>query len=148
MRAIVLGAGPAGCAAATALHRAGFDVAVYERDAVSSRRSGGGLYVCPNGFAALDALGLPRSVVAAAGGFPLEAMTARCGGTVGGMLDLTGHAAAGYPFATVLRVEFAAAIRAALPAGVPVVCGAPATAVREVDGGRRAAVSFGGGVPE
>ena len=51
-------------------------------------------------------------------------------------------------FATVLRVEFAAAIRAALPAGVPVVCGAPATAVREVDGGRRAAVSFGCGVPE
>ena len=56
----VIGAGPAGLAAGIALHRLGFDAAIFEQ-APQMEAVGGGILLHSNGLRALDALGvLPR----------------------------------------------------------------------------------------
>lgn len=61
MRAVVIGAGVGGLAAAAGLRRAGADVVVLER-AAEPRAAGAGLSLWRNGFTALDALGLGDAV--------------------------------------------------------------------------------------
>ncbi|QJY48668.1 FAD-dependent monooxygenase [Pseudonocardia broussonetiae] len=61
MRAVVIGAGIGGLAAAAGLRRAGADVVVLER-AAELRAVGAGLSLWRNGFTALDALGLGDAV--------------------------------------------------------------------------------------
>ena len=57
MRAIVIGGGIGGLAAAMALRQAGIDVAVFER-AGAYREVGAGLTLWPNALHALTTLGL------------------------------------------------------------------------------------------
>src|SRR3954452_22853347 len=54
--AIVVGAGPGGLAAATALHRRGWSVLVLERAPVIEP-IGAGIAIAPNGLRALDTIG-------------------------------------------------------------------------------------------
>lgn len=61
MKAVVIGAGIGGLAAAAGLRRAGADVVVLER-AAELRAVGAGLSLWRNGFTALDALGLGDAV--------------------------------------------------------------------------------------
>jgi len=70
-KAVVAGAGIAGLAAAIALHRAGWQVTIYER-AAEFAPLGAALSLWPNAMAALDQLGLAQHVAAA--GAPLKAM--------------------------------------------------------------------------
>lgn len=63
--AVIVGAGPAGLAAAIAMRRAGFEVSVHERgDGTAS--GGTGLTLWPNGLAALDRIGAADAVARAA----------------------------------------------------------------------------------
>ena len=55
-RAVVIGAGIAGLAAAAGLHAAGWDVTVCER-AAAIEPVGSGLALAPNGLRALDTIG-------------------------------------------------------------------------------------------
>ena len=63
MRALVVGGGIGGLAAATALRQAGHEVSVYER-AERFREVGAGLALSANALTALDALGLRGAAVA------------------------------------------------------------------------------------
>jgi 2-polyprenyl-6-methoxyphenol hydroxylase-like FAD-dependent oxidoreductase len=63
-RAIIIGAGPAGLAAAIALRKAGLDTVVYER--ATNLGKGTGLTLWPNGLAALATLGAGEGVRARA----------------------------------------------------------------------------------
>ena len=58
---LVIGAGPAGIAAATALSRIGSQVVVAEREA-GLKTEGAGIQLTPNGMAALDGIGLGDAV--------------------------------------------------------------------------------------
>ena len=58
---LVIGAGPAGVAAATALSRIGSQVVVAEREA-GPKTEGAGIQLTPNGMAALDGIGLGDAV--------------------------------------------------------------------------------------
>ncbi|GAB2479595.1 Rossmann-fold NAD(P)-binding domain-containing protein [Jatrophihabitans fulvus] len=71
MRAVVIGGGVAGPAAALGLLDAGIEVTVLERRAGPDAQAGSYLTLAPNGLAALDALGV-RGMVADAG-FPTRA---------------------------------------------------------------------------
>ncbi|WP_433502191.1 FAD-dependent monooxygenase [Pseudonocardia halophobica] len=66
MRAVVIGAGIGGLAAAAGLRRAGVDVVVLERSR-ELRPVGAGISLWANAFTALDALGLGRAVRARTG---------------------------------------------------------------------------------
>ena len=65
MRAVVIGAGIAGLAAAAGLHAAGWDVTVCER-AAAIEPVGSGLALAPNGLRALDTIGAGDAVRALA----------------------------------------------------------------------------------
>ena len=60
-QALVIGAGPAGIAAAAALSRIGLKVVVAEREA-GAATEGAGIQLTPNGMAALDGIGLGDAV--------------------------------------------------------------------------------------
>ncbi|MGH3829130.1 MAG: FAD-dependent monooxygenase [Pseudonocardiaceae bacterium] len=78
-RAIIIGAGPAGLAAAIALRKAGLATAVYER-ATGLRKEGTGLTLWPNGLAALATFGAGEQVRAralAAPGMSIRSGTGR-----------------------------------------------------------------------
>jgi len=64
-RAVVIGAGIGGLAAAAGLHRAGWDVTVCER-AAALTQVGAGIAVAPNGLRALDTIGAGQPVRARA----------------------------------------------------------------------------------
>jgi len=64
-RAVVIGAGIGGLAAAAGLHAAGWDVTVCER-AAAVEPVGSGLALAPNGLRALDAIGIGDAVRAQA----------------------------------------------------------------------------------
>ncbi|HSZ40210.1 MAG TPA: FAD-dependent monooxygenase [Trebonia sp.] len=68
-RAVVIGAGIGGLAAAAGLHEAGWDVTAFER-AASLEPVGAGLGLGPNGLKALDALGVGDAMRAYAVGQP------------------------------------------------------------------------------
>ena len=77
-RAIIIGAGPAGLAAAIALRTAGFEARVYERRA-DLRTTGTGLTLWPNGLAALAALRADKPVRDKAQAAPGTCMRAHSG---------------------------------------------------------------------
>jgi len=60
-RAVIIGAGIGGLAAAAGLHAAGWDVTAYER-AASLEPVGAGLALAPNGLRALDVFGVGDAV--------------------------------------------------------------------------------------
>lgn len=64
-KAVIVGAGIGGLAAAVALHRTGWHVTVLERQATSGA-VGAGIAIAPNGLRALDALGVGEGVRAKA----------------------------------------------------------------------------------
>lgn len=74
--AAVVGAGIAGLAAANALHKSGWQVQVFEQ-APAFAEDGAGLVLLPNGFAALDAIGLGDAVRAAGSPFAFGAGSSR-----------------------------------------------------------------------
>lgn len=79
MRAIVIGAGPAGLATAIALRKIGAEPVVYERSA-GPAAAGTGLTLWPNAFAALSRLGIADAVRAAgcvADGISMRSMSGR-----------------------------------------------------------------------
>jgi 2-polyprenyl-6-methoxyphenol hydroxylase-like FAD-dependent oxidoreductase len=73
-RAIIIGAGPGGLAAALAVRRAGMEAVVYER-AAALRESGAGLTLWPNALTSLEHLGVRRVVSAVCQ--PLEGIAIR-----------------------------------------------------------------------
>lgn len=72
MRSLVIGGGIAGAGAALALHKAGFDVAVYEAHPDSAEDIGAFLTLASNGMRALAQLDASAAVTAT--GFPLTAL--------------------------------------------------------------------------
>lgn len=126
LSAIVVGGGVGGLAAALALRRAGVDVRVLER-APGLRASGAGLWLWPNGLAALDALGVGEAVRAAG----VIQTTNRVRNQAGRVLRIvTVPGPDGRPAASLAvgRAALLNALRAALPAGA-VLLGADAVAV-------------------
>jgi 2-polyprenyl-6-methoxyphenol hydroxylase-like FAD-dependent oxidoreductase len=79
-RAVIIGGGPGGLAAALAVRRAGFTPVVCEA-AAELREVGSGLTLWPNALRALDALGVGEAVRAAAASSPFRgiAMNRYCG---------------------------------------------------------------------
>ncbi|MGQ4386556.1 FAD-dependent oxidoreductase [Streptomyces sp. SAS_270] len=71
-RTVIVGGGTAGTAAALALHKAGFDVAVYEAHPDSAEDIGAFLTLASNGMRALAQVDASTAVTAT--GFPLAAM--------------------------------------------------------------------------
>ncbi|MFI7407339.1 FAD-dependent oxidoreductase [Streptomyces sp. NPDC049627] len=86
LRVLVVGGGIAGAAAALALHKAGFDVAVYEAHPDSAEDIGAFLTLASNGMRALAEIDASAAVTAL--GFPLTSMR---------VLDDTGTEAAHVP---------------------------------------------------
>ena len=119
-RILIIGAGIAGSASALALHKAGFEVAVYEAHPETGSGQGAFLTLASNGMRALaqfDAAAVVRRL-----GFPLTAMQ---------VLDDTGAVVADVPlgehdnpatnYRCLLRADLAAALQAeALRRGIPI----------------------------
>ena len=112
MRALVVGGGVAGPAAALALHRAGFDVEVLERRADDPGDAGSVLTLAPNGVDALDALGVLDRVRADAVPSRRNAMYGATGRLLG-TVTLGSPLADGTPALTLRRSRLAAVLSAA-----------------------------------
>lgn len=112
MRAVVVGAGIGGLAAAIALERAGLETVVVER-APELRERGFGLVLAPNAVTALDLLGLRESV--AARGRRVERAEVR--NPRGRLLMEIPYARLGWETYGILRSELQLALLAAVPAG-------------------------------
>ena len=112
MRALVVGGGVAGPAAALALHRAGFDVEVLERRADDPGDAGSVLTLAPNGVDALDALGVLERVRADAVPSRRNAMYGATGRLLG-TVTLGSPLADGTPALTLRRSRLAAVVSAA-----------------------------------
>jgi len=112
MRALVVGGGVAGPAAALALHRAGFDVEVLERRADDPGDAGSVLTLAPNGVDALDALGVLDRVRADAVPSRRNAMYGATGRLLG-TVTLGSPLADGTPALTLRRSRLAAVVSAA-----------------------------------
>lgn len=126
LSAIVVGGGVGGLAAAVALGRAGVGVRVLERSP-ELRTSGAGLWLWPNGLAALDALGV-GAAVRAAGVIQTSNQVRNQDGRILRIVAIPG--ADGRPAASLAVGR--AALLGALAAAVPpngIVAGADAVAV-------------------
>lgn len=116
MRAIVIGAGPAGLAAALALRSAGFEVTVHERRAYRPT-SGTGLTLWPNGLTALAAFGADAPVRARARAAPGTSMHSSSGRVLSGMSGAALDALGGRGVA-LSRADLLAALAEQLEPGV------------------------------
>jgi 2-polyprenyl-6-methoxyphenol hydroxylase-like FAD-dependent oxidoreductase len=112
MRAVVVGAGIGGLAAAIALERAGVESIVVER-APELRERGFGIVLAPNAVRALELLGLRESV--AARGRRVERAEVR--DPRGRLLMEIPYARLGWETYGILRSELQQALLAAVPAG-------------------------------
>lgn len=122
-RAAVVGAGIGGLAAAVALRRAGWDVAVHEQ-APGLRAVGAGIALSPNAVHALDALGLHDALREHATTLASSAIR-RPDGRMLATLDAAQVTARhGAPVLAVGRAELHTLLAGALPPGV-VRCGSP-----------------------
>lgn len=109
-RALVVGGGIGGLAAAVALRRVGIDATVCER-APGLREVGAGIALWPNATRALDRLGVLASVRETAG--PVSTVTIRTQG--GRALTRFSGAGRATPSLCVHRADLLGALRAALP---------------------------------
>ncbi|MBW5484606.1 FAD-dependent monooxygenase [Streptomyces bambusae] len=119
-KAVVVGAGIVGLAAAIGLHRTGWEVTVLERAAVLED-AGAGISLHANGIRALDALGV-GAAVRQTGRFQYSGGTRTPDGRWLSRMD--GRAlerAVGVPITGIARAELHALLRAALPASAVLV---------------------------
>lgn len=135
----IVGAGPAGLAAALFLTRAGHRVAVFERFDKPAP-VGSGLILQPTGLTVLSALGLLDGILALGSRIDrLHGADARSGRTV---LDVRYDAQSGGRFGLAVHraALFGVLYRAALAAGIEIVTG---TTAELVDAGERSATLVG-----
>ncbi|MFJ8433889.1 FAD-dependent monooxygenase [Kitasatospora sp. NPDC094019] len=126
-RAIVIGGGIGGLAAALALHRQNIPVTVHER-ATSLEPVGAGLALAPNALRALDRLGVGERLRALAAPHPAIGLRHPSGRWLVRTDSATFEARFGDTVAAVARAEVVAALVDALPEG-SVRTGSPATLV-------------------
>lgn len=129
VKALVIGAGIGGLAAAIALRRAGVGVEVYER-AERIQEVGAGLAIWANGVRALDRLGVGGPVRAASVQYPLGALRTCDGGVLTAMslADLQRHF--DIPIVIMHRADLLSALAAAVgaePAGWCTAASGPST---------------------
>ncbi|KOV11079.1 monooxygenase [Streptomyces sp. XY431] len=115
-RAIVIGGGIGGLAAALALHRQGLPVTVHER-AASLEPVGAGLALAPNALRALDRLGVGERLRALAAPHPAIGLRRPSGRWLARTDTATFEARFGDTIAAVARAEVIAALVDALPEG-------------------------------
>jgi 2-polyprenyl-6-methoxyphenol hydroxylase-like FAD-dependent oxidoreductase len=124
MTVLIVGGGVAGCAAALALDKAGFEVAVYEAHPDIGADIGAFLTLASNGMFALAQLGVARAVEEAA--FPLTSLR---------LVAATGEEVATAPlrgYQCLRRAELCRTLqKAVLSRGVPIHHGARLAAVEE-----------------
>ncbi|MBG0815441.1 FAD-dependent monooxygenase [Planomonospora sp. ID82291] len=113
MKAIIVGGGIGGLAAAVALHRRGWQVDVLER-AAEFTEVGAGLTVQPNGLRALDVLGLGDRLRAGGPADPPAGIRSRKGDWLI-RNDIDGLRRRFGPWATVHRADLVDLLRAAVP---------------------------------
>lgn len=143
MRAIVIGAGVAGAAAAVALRGIGAEVTVYEAYENPAGDVGSFLSLAANGLRCLDALGCLEAVRAAGVEVPRQRMWSAGGRLLG---DVARGRRADDPLhsVTLMRARLVAALRgAAAGAGARIVTGARLTGLAETAHGVTA--EFAGG---
>ncbi|MFD3532652.1 FAD-dependent monooxygenase [Streptomyces sp. NPDC058664] len=141
-RALVVGGGIGGLAAAIGLHRIGWEVTVLER-AAALDDAGAGISLHANGMRALDALGVGEAVRRAARPQCTGGTRVPSGGWLARMDGVALERALGTPIVGIPRAALHRLLRAALPAGC-VVVGAEVTSVDRSDP-RRVRVSAGNG---
>lgn len=107
----VVGAGIAGLGAAIALRQSGWQVKVFEQ-ASAFNEDGAGLVLLPNGFAALDAIGLGDAVRAAGSPFAFGAVRDHRG------RELSRASRSGPDFVCLRRPDLLTILREALPEDV------------------------------
>ncbi|MCB5179872.1 FAD-dependent monooxygenase [Streptomyces antimicrobicus] len=140
-RAVVVGGGIGGLAAAVGLHRTGWEVAVLERSAVLDD-AGAGISLAANGIRALEALGLGAAVRRAARPQYTGGTRAPDGRWLSRMDGAALERALGVPMTGVPRAELHALLRAALPQSALLV---GRTAERITTGSARPVVHCQGG---
>ncbi|MEU4687715.1 NAD(P)/FAD-dependent oxidoreductase [Actinoplanes sp. NPDC023714] len=142
--ALISGGGIAGCVAAVALHRAGWQPRVFEARDRDADERGAFLTVAVNGVAALRDLGLdPGRVLAAGFATPTLAMSNGRGRRLA-VLPLGGPDAEGTVTTTIKRADLYAALRSAVTGlGIPIEHGRRVVGFEERAGG--VAVRFEGG---
>ena len=114
-RAIVIGGGIGGLAAAIGLHRTGWEVTVLERAAVADD-AGAGISLAANGVRALDALGVGEAVRACAHPQYTGGTRTPDGRWLSRMDGAALERALGVPMTGIPRAELHRILRAALPA--------------------------------
>ncbi|WP_328923830.1 FAD-dependent monooxygenase [Streptomyces sp. NBC_00190] len=119
-RAVVVGAGIGGLAAAIGLHRTGWEVTVLERAAVLDD-AGAGISLAPNGIRALDALGVGPAVRAAARRQYTGGTRTPSGRWLSRMDGAALERALGTPMTGIPRAELHRLLRAELPASSLIV---------------------------
>ncbi|MEV7177909.1 FAD-dependent monooxygenase [Kitasatospora sp. NPDC093679] len=141
-KAVVIGAGIGGLAAALALHLRGWQVAVHER-AASLDPVGSGLGIAPNALRALDVLGAGDEVRALAGLHGEAALRRPSGRRLAAAGQEAIARAYGDPVVAVHRADLVAALHRRLPPGT-VRTGSPAALADPGDARRPARVTAGG----
>jgi salicylate hydroxylase len=143
MRAIVIGGGVAGTAAALALRRDGAEVTVYEAFEDPAGDVGSFVSLATNGLRGLDALGVLPTVQAAGHDVPRMRMWS-AGGRLIADVPRGRRGSDSLHSVTLMRGRLVAVLRAAaVDAGVHVVTGVRLTGVTEVDSGVVAAFDDG-----
>ncbi|MEV4740967.1 FAD-dependent monooxygenase [Streptomyces sp. NPDC049555] len=145
LRALVVGAGPAGLAVAALLRRAGLEVRLVERDG-GARSPGSGLTLWPNAFTALEAIGAAAAVRAASAPADGLAMRTPRGATLQYVSGAVLRSRCGGTGRALLRADLLRALWALQPPGA-VRFGARCVGVRQ-DRAGVAAVLDGGGEEE
>ncbi|GAA3288367.1 FAD-dependent monooxygenase [Dactylosporangium vinaceum] len=143
MRAIVIGGGVGGAAAALALRRIGAEVTVYEAYADPAGDVGAWVSLAANGLRAVDALGGLAAVRAA--GFEIERQRMwSAGGMLIGDVPRGRRSSDTLRSVTLMRARLVAALRAAaVEAGAAIVTGARLVGAGETGGGVRVTLEGG-----
>ncbi|NRQ37334.1 NAD(P)-binding protein [Nonomuraea sp. NN258] len=129
--ALVIGAGPAGVAAALALRKIGYDVVVYEAHDRPGRTAGSYLTVASNGLSALRAVGAAAAVIDRSFPTPDTILWSGTGKRLARVSN--GVLPDGTATRTIRRADLAAALTSALD--VPVTYGRRLTALDLTDDG-------------
>ena len=124
LTAVVVGHGPAGCAVALGLARAGVSVRILERNEDGGLTGGSGpVFISPSGKTGLAVLGAPLDKIFAGAGVPLNVLSVRFGTTIA-RVDITHLNEAGAALNGCVRKDLAARMRElTAAAGIPVETG-------------------------